>query len=98
MRIRVDLKVDEIPRYWYNVLSDLPFKLDPPLDPKTKQPISPDMLSAIFPMPLIEQEVTDKREIPIPEPVLEEYAVFRPTPLFRATYLEEFLQTPARIY
>ncbi|HEY8542537.1 MAG TPA: TrpB-like pyridoxal phosphate-dependent enzyme, partial [Pseudothermotoga sp.] len=67
-------------------------------DPKTKQPMSPDALSAIFPMPLIEQEVTDKREIPIPEPVLEEYAVFRPTPLFRATYLEEFLQTPARIY
>ena len=98
MRIRVDLKVDQIPRYWYNVLADLPFKLDPPLDPRTKQPISPDALSAIFPMPLIEQEVTDKREIPIPEPVLEEYAVFRPTPLFRATYLEEFLQTPARIY
>lgn len=98
MRIRVDLKVDQIPRHWYNVLADLPFKLDPPLDPRTKQPISPDALSAIFPMPLIEQEVTDKREIPIPEPVLEEYAVFRPTPLFRATYLEEFLQTPARIY
>lgn len=98
MRIRVDLKVDQIPRHWYNVLADLPFKLDPPLDPKTKQPMSPDALSAIFPMPLIEQEVTDKREIPIPEPVLEEYVVFRPTPLFRATYLEEFLQTPARIY
>ncbi|WP_041082550.1 TrpB-like pyridoxal phosphate-dependent enzyme [Thermotoga profunda] len=98
MRIRVDLKVDQIPRHWYNVLADLPFKLDPPLDPRTKQPMSPDALSAIFPMPLIEQEVTDKREIPIPEPVLEEYAVFRPTPLFRATYLEEFLQTPARIY
>ncbi|MEJ5229510.1 MAG: TrpB-like pyridoxal phosphate-dependent enzyme [Pseudothermotoga sp.] len=98
MRIRVDLGVEEIPRYWYNVLADLPFKLDPPLDPKTRQPISPDALSAIFPMPLIEQEVSDKREISIPEPILEEYAVFRPTPLFRATYLEEFLQTPARIY
>ncbi|MGJ8454731.1 TrpB-like pyridoxal phosphate-dependent enzyme [Pseudothermotoga sp. U03pept] len=98
MRIRVDLKVEEIPRYWYNVLADLPFKLDPPLDPRTRQPISPDALSAIFPMPLIEQEVSDKREIPIPEPILEEYAVFRPTPLFRATYLEQFLQTPARIY
>ncbi|HOJ87527.1 MAG TPA: TrpB-like pyridoxal phosphate-dependent enzyme [Pseudothermotoga sp.] len=98
MRIRVDLKVNEIPRYWYNVLADLPFKLDPPLDPKTRQPISPDALAAIFPLPLIEQEVSDRREIPIPEPVLEEYAVFRPTPLFRASYLEQFLQTPARIY
>jgi tryptophan synthase beta chain len=98
VRVRVDLKVEEMPKYWYNVLADLPFKLDPPLDPKTKQPISPQALSAIFPEPLIEQEVSEKREIPIPEPVLREYAVFRPTPLYRATYLEEYLQTPARIY
>jgi len=98
VRVRVDLKVEEMPKYWYNVLADLPFKLDPPLDPKTKHPISPQALSAIFPEPLIEQEVSEKREIPIPEPVLREYAVFRPTPLYRATYLEEYLQTPARIY
>lgn len=98
MRVRVDLKVEDMPRYWYNVLADLPFKLDPPLDPKTKQPISPQALSAIFPEPLIEQEVSEQREIPIPEPVLKEYAVYRPTPLYRATYLEEYLQTPARIY
>jgi len=98
VRVRVDLKVEEMPKYWYNVLADLPFKLDPPLDPRTKQPISPQALSAIFPEPLIEQEVSEKREIPIPEPVLREYAVFRPTPLYRATYLEEYLQTPARIY
>jgi len=98
VRVRVDLKVEEMPKYWYNVLADLPFKLDPPLDPRTKHPISPQALSAIFPEPLIEQEVSEKREIPIPEPVLREYAVFRPTPLYRATYLEEYLQTPARIY
>lgn len=98
MRVRVDLKVEDMPRYWYNVLADLPFKLDPPLDPKTKQPISPQALGAIFPEPLIEQEVSEKREIPIPEPVLKEYAVYRPTPLYRASYLEEYLQTPARIY
>ncbi|WP_041077828.1 TrpB-like pyridoxal phosphate-dependent enzyme [Thermotoga caldifontis] len=98
MRVRVDLKVEDMPRHWYNVLADLPFKLDPPLDPKTKQPISPQALSAIFPEPLIEQEVSEQREIPIPEPVLREYAVYRPTPLYRATYLEEYLQTPARIY
>jgi len=98
VRVRVDLKVDEMPKYWYNVLADLPFKLDPPLDPRTRQPISPQALSAIFPEPLIEQEVSEKPEIPIPEPVLREYAVFRPTPLYRATYLEEYLGTPARIY
>ncbi len=98
MRIRVDLKCEEIPRYWYNVLADLPFKLDPPLDPRTRQPMPPEALAAIFPPALVEQEISDKREIPIPEPVLKEYAVFRPTPLYRATYLEEYLQTPARIY
>ncbi|AEH50593.1 TrpB-like pyridoxal phosphate-dependent enzyme [Pseudothermotoga thermarum] len=98
MRIRVDLKCEEIPRCWYNVLADLPFKLDPPLDPKTRKPMPPEALTAIFPPALVEQEISDKREIPIPEPVLKEYAVYRPTPLYRATYLEEYLQTPARIY
>jgi len=98
MRIKVDLKSDEIPRYWYNVLADLPFQLDPPLDPSTKKPISPEALGPIFPMPLIEQEMSDQREIAIPEEILKEYAVFRPTPLYRANYLEEYLQTPAKIY
>lgn len=98
MRIVVNLKPEEIPKHWYNVLADLPFKLDPPLDPETKQPISPEKLSVIFPMSLIEQEVSEERFIEIPEPVLKEYAVYRPTPLIRATLLEEYLQTPARIY
>lgn len=98
MRIRVNLGVEDIPRYWYNVLADLPFKLDPPLDPETKKPVSPEKLAVIFPRPLIEQEVSDERFIAIPEPVLREYAVYRPTPLIRATFLEEYLQTPARIY
>ena len=98
MRIRVNLGVEDIPRYWYNVLADLPFKLDPSLDPETKKPVSPEKLAVIFPRPLIEQEVSDERFIAIPEPVLREYAVYRPTPLIRATFLEEYLQTPARIY
>ncbi len=98
MRIRVNLGAEDIPRYWYNVLADLPFKLDPPLDPETKKPVSPEKLAVIFPRPLIEQEVSDERFIAIPEPVLREYAVYRPTPLIRATFLEEYLQTPARIY
>ena len=98
MRVVVNLKPEEIPRYWYNVLADLPFKLDPPLDPETKKPVSPEKLSVIFPMSLIEQEVSEERFIEIPEPVLREYAVYRPTPLIRATFLEEYLQTPARIY
>ncbi len=98
MRLKVDLRFEEAPKYWYNVLADLPFKLDPPLNPVTRELVKPEELLAIFPEPLIEQELSDRREIPIPEPVLKEYAVFRPTPLYRATFLEEYLQTPARIY
>ncbi len=98
MRIRVELEPEELPRQWYNVLADLPFKLDPPLDPETKKTVSPEKLSFIFPAPLIEQEMSDRRFIDIPEEVLKEYAIYRPTPLIRATYLEEYLQTPARIY
>lgn len=98
MRIKVNLKPEEMPRYWYNVLADLEFKLDPPLDPSTKKPVSPEALATIFPMSLIEQEMSQEREIPIPEPVLREYSVFRPTPLIRATFLEEALETPAHIY
>ena len=49
-------------------------------------------------MNLIEQEVSPQRWIDIPEPVLEKYAYYRPSPLGRAYSLEQFLQTPAKIY
>jgi len=98
MRERVILKPEEMPKYWYNILADLPFQLDPPLDPETQKPISPEKLSAIFPNSLIEQEMATQRFVEIPEEVLKEYAVFRPTPLIRAKFLEEYLETPAKIY
>ena len=98
MRIRVNLPVEDMPKNWYNVIADLPFKLDPPLDPETREPLNPEKLSPIFSQSLVEQEISDKRFIEIPEEVLREYAVYRPTPLIRATYLEEYLETPARIY
>jgi len=98
LREVVYLKPEEMPRSYYNVLADLPFKLDPPLDPETGQPMKPEKLLGIFPEPLLEQEISDKRFIPIPEPVLKEYAVYRPTPLIRANFLEEYLGTRTRIY
>ena len=99
MRIcKITLPESELPRQWYNILPDLPVPLEPPLHPKTGKPISPEDLSPIFPMPLIEQEVSDQRYIDIPEEVLEKYALWRPTPLYRAYGLEEYLQTPAKIY
>jgi len=98
LREVVYLKPEEMPRSYYNVLADLPFKLDPPLDPETGQPMKPEKLLKIFPEPLLEQEISDKRFIPIPEPVLKEYTVYRPPPLIRANFLEEYLGTRTRIY
>ena len=92
------ITLDKLPTKWYNILPDLPEPLDPPLDPETKEPVSPEKLLAIFPEPLVEQEVSDKRWIDIPEEVLKVYSIWRPTPLQRAKRLEEYLGTPAKIF
>lgn len=88
----------ELPGKWYNILPDLPGKLEPYLDPVTREPVTPDKLSAIFPQSLIEQEVSDKRWIDIPEEVLDVYRLWRPTPIRRAYRLEKYLNTPAKIF
>lgn len=95
---KIILPESEIPRQWYNVLPDLPTPLEPPLHPGTGQPVGPDDLAPIFPMPLIAQEVSPDRFIDIPEEVLEKYLLWRPTPLHRALALEKHLDTPAKIY
>ncbi|WP_456474586.1 TrpB-like pyridoxal phosphate-dependent enzyme [Candidatus Pyrohabitans sp.] len=96
---KVILDLDEMPKKWYNILSDLPEPLPPPLDPRTKEPVSPEMLEVIFPRELIKQEVSQERYIRIPEEVREAYfQVGRPTPLYRARRLERHLNTPAKIY
>jgi tryptophan synthase beta chain len=86
---------DQMPRQWYNILADI--KLNPPLGPGG-QPIKPEDLAPVFPMNLIEQEVSSQRWIDIPEPVLDVLAMWRPTPLVRAYSLEEALGTPAQIW
>lgn len=88
----------DLPKKWYNILPDLPEPLAPPLHPVTKQPITPDDLAPLFAEALIMQEVSQEREIPIPEEILKAYTMWRPTPLIRAERLERFLDTPARIY
>ncbi len=95
---KLTLPEKEIPRQWYNIQADLPNPLPPPLNPGTGQPVTPDMLAPVFPMNLIEQEVSTERWINIPDEVLEKYLLWRPTPLYRAYSLEKFLGTPARIY
>lgn len=97
MTIKMLLSEDEIPRQWYNLAADLPTPLQPPLGPDGN-PITPDMLAPVFPMNLIEQEVSQERWIDIPEGVLDLLYRWRPSPLHRAKYLEEALGTPARIY
>lgn len=94
---KVFLSEKEMPRQWYNLAVDLPTPLQPPLGPDGK-PITPDMLAPVFPMNLIEQEVSQDRWIDIPEGVLELLYRWRPTPLHRAYHLEKALGTPARIY
>jgi tryptophan synthase beta chain len=88
----------ELPKSWYNVIPDLPAPLPPPLNPATGQPATPGDLTAIFPMGLIEQEVSASPTIPIPEPVLDILRLWRPTPLYRACRLEKTLGTPAKIF
>jgi len=88
----------EIPRKWYNIQADMPNKLAPSLHPVTKQPIALEDMTAIFPMELIKQEVSQERWIDIPEEVVEKYRIWRPTPLIRAYELEKALDTPAKIY
>ncbi len=95
---KIILSESQLPRTWYNVMPDLPFQMQPPMHPGTGQPIGPEDLAPLFPMALIEQEVSTEREIAIPEPVLDAYAAWRPTPLRRAVKLEEALGTPAKIY
>ncbi len=95
---KILLEDHEIPKQWYNVLPDLPSPLEPPLDPETNEPMNPEKLMALFPKALVEQEMSTERWIDIPPEVLDIYAVWRPTPLIRAVFLEEFLDTPAKIY
>ncbi len=95
---KIFLADTEIPRQWYNIQADMPVPLQPPLHPATGKPIGPEDLSRVFPMNLIEQEVSTERWIDIPEEVLEKLLTWRPTPLQRAYALEKYLGTPARIY
>ncbi|UCG78457.1 MAG: TrpB-like pyridoxal phosphate-dependent enzyme [Nitrospirota bacterium] len=95
---KIVLPDNEIPTKWYNIMADMPNLPKPPLHPGTKQPAGPDDLTPIFPMALIEQEVSQERWIDIPEEVLDVYTLWRPSPMFRAHRLEEALGTPAKIY
>lgn len=77
------------PRFWYNIVADLPNPPKPALHPGTGRPIGPDDLAVLFPRAVIEQEVRAEREIEIPGPVGDIYRQWRPSPLYQARRLEK---------
>jgi tryptophan synthase beta chain len=98
MQTKYLLGENQIPTHWYNVIADLPEPPAPVLHPGTMKPVTPADMLPLFPPGLLEQEMSAERWIPIPEEIRSIYALWRPTPLFRAHRLEQALGTPARIY
>ena len=95
---KILLEEREMPTQWYNILADLPVPMPPPLHPGTHEPATAEDFGPLFPMALIEQEMTGDRYVDIPGEVLDVYKLWRPTPLFRARRLERQLDTPAKIF
>ncbi|MBN1294475.1 MAG: TrpB-like pyridoxal phosphate-dependent enzyme [Candidatus Latescibacteria bacterium] len=100
MSNQIILPSREMPTKWYNLVSELlpDNPPAPPMNARTNQPAGPEDLIPIFPMGVLEQEMSPERWIDIPEEVLEILSIWRPTPLVRARRLEEYLGTPAKIY
>lgn len=95
---RITLDIEEIPKQWYNLAADLK-GLQPPLNPSTGKPATPEDFAPIFCKPIIEQEGSTQRWIDIPEEVRDAFvSLNRPSPLQRAYRLEKYLKTPAKIY
>src|SRR6478672_10506475 len=92
------LDESQLPTHWYKLVADLPEPPAPYLHPPPPEPVAPADLAPLFPMALIQQEVSTERYVEIPEPIREIYRLWRPSPLFRAHRLERALGTPARIY
>src|SRR4030042_2796357 len=89
---------DLLPTSFYNLKADLSVRPKPPLHPGTKEPLNPQDLEPVFPKGFIAQEITMDRFVPVPGPVLEKFAIYRPTPLIYASGLRQALGTPAHIF
>src|SRR5438309_10405543 len=99
--IQFNLKTDDLPAAWYNILPAMAaagMPPLPPLHPGTHRPVGRPDLQPLFPEALLMQEVSTDPWIDIPGPVLDVYRLWRPTPLYRARRLEQALKTPAHIY
>jgi tryptophan synthase beta chain len=98
MTIKYLLREDQIPRHWYNILADLKSPPAPVLHPGTKKPVTPQDLAPLFPMSIIEQEMSAQREVPIPDEVRHALALWRPSPLYRAERFEKAIGTRSHVY
>ena len=98
MNKKIFLPDNERVTQWYNVIPDIPNGLQPHLHPGTGEPLTPEVMAPIFPMGLLEQEMSDQRHIDIPEEIQEIWSIWRPSPLVRANFLEEKLGTRAKIF
>ena len=97
-KTKIFLDENDMPKKWYNIQADLPKPLPPVYSPQTLKRATLEELSVIFPMEIIKQEISQERWIDIPQEVRDIYAVWRPSPLYRALRLEKALKTPAKIY
>lgn len=97
-QIKYYLPEDQLPKTWYNIMADMPNPPAPVIHPGRMDPVGPEDLAPLFPMEIIKQEVSQDREIEIPQPVRDILRQWRPSPLYRARRLEKALDTPAKIY
>ncbi len=95
---RVDLPLDQMPRRWYNVVPALPKAPEKYIDTETGKPITQEYIERLWTKSMAAQEFSLERWISIPQPIFEDYSMWRPTPLIRAVALERYLETPAQIW
>ena len=96
---KIYLSEEELPTAWYNVRADMKDKPAPMLNPGTLKPVTAEELGVVFCEELVAQELDNTTPyFPIPQPILDFYKMYRPSPLVRAYFLEKALNTPAHIY
>ncbi len=88
----------QIPTHWYNIVADLPERPPRPLHPVTHEPMGLEQMRSLTARALLAQDASSERWIEIPDDIRQAYALWRPTPMYRARNLEQRLGTPARIY
>ncbi len=92
------LEEKDLPTHWYNIMADMKQPPPPYRHPATLELMGPDDLAPVFPLALIEQEMSGERYIEIPDQVQDVLKMWRPAPLYRAARWEKALDTPAKIY